>query len=104
MSQHQEAPSYAEHLAGIVSGTATTKTVSAMKVVSYRVPVYFLAAVDAMAKKSKKSRNSMLNLLLQVGIDEVRKHLSDEVATDLLMGESDALQQLLDGSLESVEE
>jgi hypothetical protein len=96
--------SNAQELAAVVAGTGSTQMSAVMKMVSYRIPVHLLAPVDAMAAKSKKSRNAMLNLLIQVGLDEVRKHFSEEVAADLLIGESAALTNLLDGPFENVKE
>lgn len=94
-----------EHVAAMLYGNATTNTVSVVKVVAYRIPVHLLAPVDAMAKKAGKSRNAMLNLLLQVGIDEVRKQLPDDVAEKLTMAESEAFSVLLgDDVSETLEE
>jgi len=84
-----------EHVALMLSSNATSNMVAVMKVVAYRVPLHLLGPVDAMAKKAGKSRNAMLNLLVQVGIDEVRKQLSDDVAEALVVGESEAFALLL---------
>lgn len=84
-----------EHVAAMLSGNATTKSISAVKVVAYRVPMHLLGPVDGMAKTAGKSRNAMLNLLVQVGIDEVRKQLSDDAAEALVLAESEAFSLLL---------
>jgi hypothetical protein len=84
-----------EHVAAMLSGNATTNSVSAVKVVAYRVPMHLLGPVDAMSKKAGKSRNAMLNLLVRVGIDEVRKQLSDDAAEALTLAESEAYSLLL---------
>jgi len=84
-----------EHVAAIISGNATANSVAVVKVVAYRIPITLLGSVDAMAKKSSKSRNAMLNLIVQVGIDEIRKQLSDDVAENLMLAESEAFSVLL---------
>lgn len=93
-----------EHVAAMVSGNGTSNLIAAVKVVAYRIPVHLLAPVDAMAAKAGKSRNAMLNLLVQVGIDEVRNQLSDEVAESLTVGEAKAFSGLVDGGTESISE
>jgi hypothetical protein len=96
--------SQADHVAGILSGTATTTSVAATRPLNYRIPVHLLAVVDAMADQAKKSRNAMLNLLLQVAIDDVREKLDTDVIESLSIGEAKAMQVLLGESLESIEE
>ena len=60
--------------------------------------------VDSMATEGKKSRNAMLNLLVEVGIDEVREKLDQDVAERLTIGEARALQVLMREELESISE
>jgi hypothetical protein len=99
-----ESISQAEHVAGILSGTAQTTMVAAMHSVSYRVPMHVLATVDAMAAQSKKSRNAMFNLLVQVGIDEVREKLDQDVAERLTIEEARAFSLIRGETTESIEE
>lgn len=88
-----EEVSQAQHVAGIISGTAKTSSTASVKSVAYRAPVHLLAAVDAMAVHAKKSRNAMINLLLQVGIDEVRENLDQQDVIEKLSAlEFEALQ------------
>lgn len=96
--------SQADHVAGIISGTAKNSMRAAAYAVSYRVPMHLLSAVDAMAAESRKSRNAMLNLLVQVGIDEVREKLDQDVAERLTVQEAKAFAVLSSETIESIEE
>ena len=96
--------SQADQVAAVVSGVGKNTVVAAVRPVAYRVPVYLLASVDAMAAEGKKSRNAMLNMLVQVGIDEVREKLGQDVVERLLLEESKALQFLMGEELESLQE
>lgn len=96
-----EEVSQAQHVAGIVSGTSSQKGVAAVRPVAYRAPVYLLAIVDSMAAQSKKSRNQMLSLLLQVGIDEVRDNLEEDVIEKLSIAEAQILSELSGETLET---
>lgn len=99
-----EEVSHAQHVAGILEGTGSNTRTSAVRSVAYRAPIDLLAVVDAMASHSGKSRNSMLNLLLQSGIDEVRENLSDEVIEKLSIAEAKAIEALGVHSLETLTE
>jgi hypothetical protein len=57
-----------------------------------------------MAAKAGKSRNAMLNLLVQVGIDSVRSQLQDDVVEALQHGEAEALSRLLNETTETLAE
>jgi hypothetical protein len=74
-----EEPSIAEQIATVVSkrGTATFKGV--VKTITFRVPVPYLAEVDAMAAEAGNSRNSMLFLLVKAGLEAVKEALPEEV-------------------------
>ena len=93
--------SQAEHVAGILAGTSSQKSIAAVRPVAYRAPVHLLAVVDSMAAHSKKSRNQMLNLLLQVGIDEVRDNLDEDVIEKLSIAEAQILSDLSGENLET---
>ena len=94
----------ADHVAGIISGTGKNSLRASAYAVSYRVPMNLLAAVDAMAAESKKSRNAMLNLLVEVGIDEVREKLDQDVAERLMVQEAKAFSLLAGETSETIEE
>lgn len=95
--------SQADHVAGILSGTATSNLIAAVRPINYRIPIHLLVVVDAMAAQANKSRNAMLNLLVEVGIDEVREKLDPSVVEALSIGEAKAMDQLSGESLESDE-
>lgn len=97
--------SQAEHVAGILSGTAKTILTSATRGVAYRAPIHLLAIIDAMATHSGTSRNSMINSLLEVGIDEVRENLDQiDVIAKLSILEGDYLHALTLQTTETVTE
>lgn len=75
--------SNAELLAGVVAGTVKQSSWQAVKHIDYRIPIWLVAKVDALAKKSGKSRNSMLNSLVEVGLDAVLPLLKSDDAKEL---------------------
>ena len=79
----EETISQAEHAAGIIEGRAKTEYMGSTKVISVRLPLTLEAEVQAFAHKSGRSRNAMISILLEVGMEEVRKHLSDETAEEI---------------------
>lgn len=100
-----ETISNSEHIANMLSGNGTHTLKATVRAVAYRCPVHLLGTVDAMAAKANKSRNAMLNLLVEAGVDAVRNELSDEVALELSATEYGYVQALLgDASNESIEE
>jgi hypothetical protein len=99
-----EEVSKSEMVAAAVSGTGTSKFTGSVKVIAYRIPLTTMIAVDALASKANKSRNAMLNMLVDVGIDEVRKQLSDEVCEALMRKESEMFAYLDTQNEESIEE
>lgn len=95
--------SSAEVVASIVSGTGKTRNKMVVRTITYRVSIGTLARVDSMAGKSGKSRNAMLNLLLDVGIDEVYKLFTHAEVEELQSREIMAYQAL-DGDSDILEE
>lgn len=84
----------AEHAAGIVEGTASTRWTAVTKVISVRLPVSLFAEVSALAHKSGKTRNAMICTLLEVGVEEVTTRLTPETKTALGAIRSDLLTDL----------
>ena len=78
-----EEVSAAEFAAGMVEGTAKTEYVGGTKVVSARLPVHLAVYLQAMAQKMGKTRAACMEMLLEVGLEEVRKHLSEETCKEL---------------------
>ena len=81
--QNEDMPTKAEHLANVLSGSGTSFMKADARAVLARLPVWTLAEVDAMAGMASKSRNAMMIHLLDVGLEEVRKQLSDGKAQRL---------------------
>lgn len=73
----------AEQAASIVSGTGKTEYIGATKMISIRVPQHIADRLQAMAHRSSKSRNAMICTLIDVGLEEVEKCLSEEVRHEL---------------------
>lgn len=88
-------PTQAEILAALVSGTGKIEVVAAQRAISARIDLTTLARVDALAQQGKKSRNEMINMLLDVGCDEVYHHLKTDVIAELQSREMVALQASL---------
>jgi len=78
-----EVISAAQHAAGILEGTAKTTYSGVTKVISVRMPSLLLAELQGFAHKSGKSRNSVIATLLEVGLEEVKKHASPQALEEL---------------------
>ena len=78
MQELIDPPTSAEHVAGMISGTATTKAKAVVRPVLVRVPLNQLMVIDAMCELAGKSRSQMVVNLLEVGIDGVSKELQSE--------------------------
>ena len=90
-------PTSAQIIASLVSGTGETEAVSSQRAVSARIDFGTLARVDSIAQHAKKSRNEMINLLLDAGREEVYGHLETDVIEELQIIEAAAFQNLLGG-------
>jgi hypothetical protein len=88
---------HADVTADIIERTAKARVRAVAKQVNYRIPFYLLAKVDAMALQAGKSRNAMLNRLLQDGIEHVAGLLSPETLEAISRTEASNLAELLDG-------
>ena len=47
--------------------------------ISVRLPITTVATVEAMAKKSRRSRNQMMNLIIESGLRSIKEHLALKV-------------------------
>ena len=83
----------AEQLAALVSGNAKHTISAVQRAVSARINLHTLARVDAMAAKAGKSRNDMLNLMLDVAADEIYRAVDEKVLQDLQSREIVTLDQ-----------
>lgn len=88
-------PTASQVLASLVSGTGKVEVISAQRAISARIDLVTLARVDSMAQQAKKSRNEMINLLLEAACEEVYSHLETDVIVDLQSREMAALQSSL---------
>lgn len=84
-------PTMGEVIAGMFEGRATASSSAQLAPLSGRVPVYVMAKLDAMATRASKSRNAMLNLVIEAGLQAIEEHVSEEVREELRFLESDAL-------------
>lgn len=85
-------PTEAQILACLISGTGEVDAIASQRAISARIDLTILARVDSMAQQAKKSRNEMINMLLNVGCDEVYQHLESPVIKELKSRESAALK------------
>lgn len=67
--------SEAEHVAGIIQGTANTEALAVTRATSVRLPLSLIARLDAFAGVSGKTRNYIIDRMLEVGMEETTKHL-----------------------------
>lgn len=73
----------AQHAASMVEGSAKSSWVGVSRVVNVRLPVTTAIEIQVLAHKGGITRNAMMGTLLKVGIEEVRKHLSDETLLEM---------------------
>jgi predicted DNA-binding protein len=85
----------AQQVASIVQGTGRAVDVGSTKVTSVRLPINLLSQIQGLAHKSGKTRNSMIAMLLEVGVDEVKAQLSPETLEQLSEVTSEYLDDLL---------
>lgn len=95
--------SQAEIISEMVSGRADHTSQSMVRAISQRVPVTTLSRVEAMANLSKKSRNAMINLLLEAGIDSVFPLLDKKTAKAFHVSSSKIAKAMLENA-ENLEE
>lgn len=93
-----------EIVAATIFGKGVSHQQFLVRTISYRVPITTLARVDAMAQQAGKSRNTMMNMLLDVGINDVYAHFNQEEIEELQSRESLAFQALDHGSNETAGE
>jgi len=89
-----EVISEAQQVASIVEGEGVGISKGVAKVLSMRLQLRTLAEVEALAHKSKRSRNATLEALLEVGVEEVHKLLRVETMQEVNELTSVAFAQL----------
>lgn len=97
-------PTKSQLVASIISGTGKSRSYALAKAISYRVPISTLARVDAMAEQAHKSRNQMLNLLLDVALDQVGSDLAESVFEEVQSREIVVMRALIDSATENLSE
>ena len=88
--------SEAEHVAQIIENQADTQTIMATRGTSFRLPIYMIARLDAFAGVSGKTRNYIVERMLEVGMEETAKHLEDETLEKLHVLFQDNVRHMLD--------
>lgn len=96
-------PTMGEIVAGMFEGRSTAYSSAQLAPLSGRIPVYVMAKLDAMATQAGKSRNAMLNLVIEAGLQAIEAHVSDEVREELRFLECDALSTTLEQETSSGE-
>lgn len=94
----------ADMVAAAIERTGTSRMAAVVQGVHYRAPLTTLARVNAMAKRAGKSRNSMMTMLLNVGLEQVQLSLGKKVAREVSKMEVEELSELMAGQNESIEE
>ncbi|HPV45206.1 MAG TPA: hypothetical protein PK056_06800 [Methylotenera sp.] len=77
--KNRNEPSKAEHLANILSGNASTESVSATVQRSHRFPIHQFMLIENMAKMANCSVSAMINQVIEVGVDALYDHLPDDI-------------------------
>ena len=84
-----------QQVVSIVEGHGRAVNEGTSKVTSVRLSVNLLSKVQGLAQKSGVTRNAMIAMLLEVGVDEVTGHLSPQVSQQLSDITSECLDDLL---------
>lgn len=84
----------AQMTAAVLNGTGKLEGKAPLAHFTGRVPFWQLSQIEAMAQKAQKSRNSMLALVLEAGIEAIRSHLDEKTLGELRMLEGEATNEL----------
>lgn len=91
MDQLVKPPSAAEIAASVILQTTTIYTKGQLTPLTGRIPVWVMGALDAISKRTGKSRNFTMNLVLGAGLDAIQEHLPEEVRQELRSMSQDML-------------
>ena len=91
-------PTAAEMVAAVLSGSGQTSGRAVLVPLSTRVPSFLVARLDAMAAKSGKSRNSLVALVLEAGLESISSHLDERTKKELRKLEAEAYSDLPEGA------
>lgn len=92
-------PSKAELAAMVVSRSGGVFTKGELVPTSVRIPIWVMARLDAMATRSGRSRNHVLNLAIDAGIEAMDAHLPEDVKVEIEHLKNDALSLLSGGGM-----
>ena len=95
-------PTYAERLAAVVEGRGTMNYMAAAKQLSLRLPLETLVRVDAFSMSAGMSRNSMIEHLLNAGMEAASAHLDEETLEQLSEYSASQFSLLLEQDIETI--
>lgn len=78
MSDNQYKPSEAEILASLIKKSGRTEMVSASVQRSHRFPLNQFTKIENMARMADVSVSTIINQLIEVGIESVKENLSEQ--------------------------
>jgi hypothetical protein len=87
--------------AGVLFGTADALHKAQVVPAMVRLPVYTMAKIDAYARRAGKSRNAVVNLLCEVGLEELASRVPSDLVEELKQLQSNALGELLQEEVDS---
>ncbi len=76
-------PTQAHVIAGMLMGTATTDMMGATLQRSHRFLAPHLFEMENMATKTKLPTSTLINLVVEAGLEAIRAHLPDELRREL---------------------
>lgn len=79
MSGHENEPSKAKQLAAVLEKRAGTSYRGVTVQRSHRFPLYYFAIIENMAKVANCNVSTMINQIIEVGVDAMYKELSPEM-------------------------
>lgn len=83
MRQPAAEPTNAQVLASVIMGTGKTDFVGATLQRSHRFFAHHLFQMENMADKAGLPTSTLINLVVEAGLEAVRAHLPDEIRRDL---------------------
>ena len=96
-------PTYAERLAAVVEGRGSMNFMAAAKQqLSLRLPLETLVRVDAFSMSAGMSRNSMIEHLLNAGMEAASAHLDEETLEQLSEYSASQFSLLLEQDIETI--
>lgn len=85
MTEPEDLPTRAEHLAAVLTGNAETAYAMATVQRSHRFPMHIFAQIENMAKMAGAPVSLIINELLECGLDAVKQELPEDVAHKVIV-------------------